>query len=159
MDFIYLLRHETKGKDASRGSLIRLSIQLHKSKRNAGGANSPSRSFKKVTLVEVSGAPLLASADLTQDLRNFVAGYVSTVFTTAWAEAQVIGTMIKVTDYSVIHFEEEYRDERGARKNRRIILIYALGEDGIVYEMSGGKWLALPIAPELMRQISQAESN
>lgn len=65
--------------------------------------------------------------------------------------------MIKVKDYSVIHFAEEYRDERsGMRRTRTIVLIYALGEDGVIYEMSGGKWLPLAIEAGMMRQLSAA---
>lgn len=31
-----------------------------------------------------------------------------------------------------------------------VLRIYALGEDGIVYELAGGTWMGFPICPELM---------
>lgn len=69
-------------------------------------------------------------------------------------ELVVLVLMVKVTQYTVVNFREEFKDERGARRERVVLLIYALGEDGIVYEMSGGKWLALPIEERLMRDFT-----
>lgn len=50
---------------------------------------------------------------------------------------------IKATNFQVIHFIDETVD-----KPRPIIIMYALGEDGIVYEFTGGKWRAYPINQE-----------
>lgn len=62
--------------------------------------------------------------------------------------------MVKVESYNVIHFEDIFLDEKGKKQQRAIILIYALGEDGIIYEMSAGKWLPLPIDEENMRSLT-----
>jgi hypothetical protein len=34
--------------------------------------------------------------------------------------------------------------------DRPVILIYALGEDGVLYEMSGGRWISLPITDKVL---------
>jgi len=44
--------------------------------------------------------------------------------------------MIKIVNFEVL---------RLTTPERPIILIYALGEDGILYEMSGGRWISFPI--------------
>jgi hypothetical protein len=44
-----------------------------------------------------------------------------------------------VTSFQAVHFSDE---------GREVILIYALGADGIVYECGGGTWLPLPINEE-----------
>jgi hypothetical protein len=62
--------------------------------------------------------------------------------------------MTKITQFEVIHFEGPVVDELGRKTRREIILLYALGEDGMIYEMSAGKWFALPIDEEHMRVLS-----
>lgn len=60
--------------------------------------------------------------------------------------------MTKIVKFEVIHFEDEVVDRSNGNKRRGVvILIYALGQDGVVYEMSGGKWLALPLDKDHMR--------
>jgi hypothetical protein len=53
--------------------------------------------------------------------------------------------MIKVTQFEVIHFEGPIIDETGKELRREIVLLYGLGEDGTIYEMTAGKWYACPI--------------
>jgi hypothetical protein len=68
--------------------------------------------------------------------------------------------MIKVTKYDVIHFPEVVvNKETGETGSREVILMYALGMDGIVYEMSGGKWFPLPIDESNMRKIDKEKVN
>jgi hypothetical protein len=62
--------------------------------------------------------------------------------------------MTKITQFEVIHFEGPAVDELGRKMRREIILLYALGEDGMIYEMSAGKWFALPIDEEHMRVLA-----
>ena len=50
--------------------------------------------------------------------------------------------LTKATKFEVIHF--------GAGEVYSI-LSYALGEDGIIYELAGGKWAAYPIEEGKMR--------
>ena len=53
--------------------------------------------------------------------------------------------MIKVSNFEVVRFEDNVFDDKGNQSRRQIILLYALGEDGCIYELNGGRWLALPI--------------
>jgi len=46
---------------------------------------------------------------------------------------------VKIKDFSVIHFLD-----KNAKPQREVILLYALGEDGILYEFSGD-WKSYPI--------------
>lgn len=53
----------------------------------------------------------------------------------------------KILNFEVIHFPETREGE-----TREVILIYGLGEDGIVYEMAGGRWAGFPVGQkEFMR--------
>jgi len=47
---------------------------------------------------------------------------------------------MKVTNFQVVHFTE-----LNDGKPRQVILIYALGEDGNLYEFAAGRWLRIPI--------------
>jgi hypothetical protein len=55
----------------------------------------------------------------------------------------------KVSQFEVIHFTETL--ENG--KQREIVLLYALAA-GVVYELNGGKWLALPINESTIRTLA-----
>lgn len=43
---------------------------------------------------------------------------------------------IKIVDMKVIHFEDN-------KLKQHVVLLYALGEDGLVYEFTKNKWLQL----------------
>lgn len=61
---------------------------------------------------------------------------------------------VKVVDYTTIHWTEKLpAAEQGKPTEREVILIYALGEDGTIYEMSGGRWLPLPIEEGYIRKL------
>jgi hypothetical protein len=47
--------------------------------------------------------------------------------------------MIKIVSFQVVRLIND---------DRPVILIYALGENGMLYEMSGGRWVALPIGDD-----------
>lgn len=47
---------------------------------------------------------------------------------------------VKATSFQVIQFTDP-----SEKKPKPIIILYCLGEDGIVYEMSAGKWRPYPI--------------
>lgn len=49
---------------------------------------------------------------------------------------------VKIVEFQVIHFSQS---------EGHPILIYALGNDGIMYELAGGRWAAYPIAEGFMR--------
>lgn len=46
--------------------------------------------------------------------------------------------MIRVTDFKVVHFVDQ-------KTNQNVVLMYALGEDGVVREFASGKWTGYPI--------------
>lgn len=50
----------------------------------------------------------------------------------------------KVVSFQVIHFKNP---DPVTKEPREAIMIYALGEDGVIYEFCG-QWLALPIGPD-----------
>jgi hypothetical protein len=53
--------------------------------------------------------------------------------------------VIKVTDFQVISFFDEKAKRNDGAAGSEIILIYALGEDGVVREFANGKWTAFPV--------------
>lgn len=64
--------------------------------------------------------------------------------------------LVKVVAFQVVHWAEHfiYKDEETNEDKpgvRQIILIYAQGEDGIMYEYSGG-WVPLPIDKANMKK-------
>lgn len=61
---------------------------------------------------------------------------------------------IRVSSFQVVHFKDTFiNDDNGDKIDKQIVILYALGEDGIVYEMLGGKWLPIPINQETMREM------
>ena len=52
---------------------------------------------------------------------------------------------IKAVDFKVIHFFDKKFVLPEGGFGREIVVLYALGEDGIVREFTGGKWVPLPI--------------
>lgn len=46
--------------------------------------------------------------------------------------------MIKAVDFAVIHLIDQ-------KSNQNVILLYTLGEDGILREYTNGKWISFPI--------------
>ena len=48
------------------------------------------------------------------------------------------GSLIPVTSFQAVSFYDE-------AQKRQIIVLYALGADGIVREFNGGKWQPFPI--------------
>jgi hypothetical protein len=56
---------------------------------------------------------------------------------------------VKVKSFQVITWSEATLDQAGMRQ---IIIMYALGEDGVLYEYANGGWLGLPIDKEHMRE-------
>jgi hypothetical protein len=63
--------------------------------------------------------------------------------------------MTKVIKFEVLSFTEEVKGEDGKTTARPVILLYALGDDGIIYEMSGGKWFGLSINEANMRKVEK----
>jgi hypothetical protein len=45
----------------------------------------------------------------------------------------------------VVHFFDKKQINTDGSVGREIILIYTLGEDGVVREFANGKWVAFPI--------------
>lgn len=55
------------------------------------------------------------------------------------------GTVIKVTDFQVLNFFDDAARRSDGLVGSEVVLIYALGEDGVIREFSGGKWTSLPV--------------
>jgi hypothetical protein len=63
---------------------------------------------------------------------------------------------IRVDSFQVVHFKDTFvNTENGDKLEKEIVILYALGEDGVIYEMLGGKWLPIPITPETLREMPQ----
>ena len=60
-------------------------------------------------------------------------------------EASGNGSVIKACDFQVINFHDARAALPDGTLGREIILLYALGEDGVVREFSNGQWTPLPI--------------
>jgi hypothetical protein len=60
---------------------------------------------------------------------------------------------VKFIQFQVIHFKDKVKDtNNGKVSDREVIILYGLGDDGIVYEFSGGKWLALPVTDNNLKE-------
>jgi hypothetical protein len=57
-------------------------------------------------------------------------------------------TYCPAVDFKVIHFYDKRCPHPEGEVGREIILLYALGEDGIVREYVNGAWVPLPIPLE-----------
>jgi hypothetical protein len=53
--------------------------------------------------------------------------------------------LIRATDFQVISFHDPKAVRQDGLVGSEVILIYALGVDGIIREFSGGVWRAFPI--------------
>jgi len=53
----------------------------------------------------------------------------------------------RVQNFSVVHFKAP---DPVTKEPREVILLYALGADGVIYEFNG-EWQALPIDPERVK--------
>ena len=53
--------------------------------------------------------------------------------------------VIRAVDFKVINFYDKRVERKDGQMGSEIILIYALGEDGVVREFANGKWVAFPI--------------
>lgn len=60
-------------------------------------------------------------------------------------EASPAGDITKVTDFQVINFFDSHAKRSDGLAGSEIILIYALGEDGVIREFANGKWTPFPI--------------
>ena len=66
---------------------------------------------------------------------------------------QIPAGNIKVKNFELLSFGQPAKDEKtGESYIQQIVIIYALGEDGIIYELTGGKWMPFPIDPENFRK-------
>jgi hypothetical protein len=70
---------------------------------------------------------------------------------------------VKVKSFETVTWSEHFvvKNDEGQDVPRvqQIILIYALGEDGVVYEFSGGLWTGFPIESGRMREIPQKKKT
>lgn len=60
--------------------------------------------------------------------------------------------MIRVIDFKVVHFIEQ-------KNSQNVILLYSLGEDGIVREFANGKWMPFPITEGDYHPLPKGEGN
>ncbi len=52
---------------------------------------------------------------------------------------------IKATDFKVVHFYDKKAIRPDGETGTEIVLLYSLGEDGVIREFSNGKWTPFPI--------------
>lgn len=52
---------------------------------------------------------------------------------------------IRALDFKVIHFFDKRFATPDGQHGREVVVLYALGEDGVVREFTNGKWTPLPI--------------
>lgn len=62
--------------------------------------------------------------------------------------------LTKVKEFQLVHFRDNVKQDNGQAVDREILILYALAEDGIIYEYTGGKWLGLPITKDTMKEVS-----
>lgn len=67
---------------------------------------------------------------------------------------RTIAKQVNVARFQAVHFVEQ-RD----KEKRNVVLLYALGEDGVIYEFSNRKWLALPITEDKIAQLDDPPFN
>jgi hypothetical protein len=53
--------------------------------------------------------------------------------------------LVKAVGFQAIHFYDKKARRPDGETGSEIVLIYALGEDGVIREFSGGKWTPFPI--------------
>ena len=53
--------------------------------------------------------------------------------------------VVKVVGFQVIHFHDKRARRPDGETGTEVVLIYALGEDGVVREFSNGKWATFPV--------------
>jgi hypothetical protein len=63
-------------------------------------------------------------------------------------ERNGVKATIKVTDFQVLNFFDQSARGPDGRIGSEVILIYALGEDGVVREFANGKWVPFPISKD-----------
>lgn len=54
--------------------------------------------------------------------------------------------VIKAVQMEVIHFHDAKFQNQDGTTGREAVILYTLGEDGIVREFVGGKWMPFPIS-------------
>lgn len=59
--------------------------------------------------------------------------------------------VIKVKQFQVLHFRDTVK-ENGKSNEREVLVLYGLGEDGIIYEFQRGKWLPIPITKDKLME-------
>ena len=58
---------------------------------------------------------------------------------------------LKVQQFEIVHFKD-VSTINGDTKERIVLILYALADDGVIYEYTGGKWLGLPINKSTMKE-------
>lgn len=71
------------------------------------------------------------------DLRGFKTGQTK--------ETEGVSDYIKAIAFQAVNFFDKRAVTTDGKMGREIIIIYSLGEDGIIREFAGGKWIAFPI--------------
>lgn len=68
---------------------------------------------------------------------------------------EIDNSTVKVQHFEMVHFRDKVKGENGKAQDREVLILYALGENGIIYEYTGGKWLGLPINQSTIREVTQ----
>jgi len=58
---------------------------------------------------------------------------------------------IRAKDFQVIHFKAP---DPITKETQEIVLVYALGDDGVIYEFAAAGWLPLPIDTDNLRELA-----
>lgn len=61
----------------------------------------------------------------------------------------------KVVSFQALHFKSP---DPATGVPREVIMLYALGEDGVIYEF-GGQWLAMPIPTDARKHAAMAAAT
>lgn len=68
-------------------------------------------------------------------------------------KASIAEIKVRFTSFQVIHFKDKVKqNDNGKVVDREILILYGLGDDGIIYEFSNGKWMALPVTDSNLKE-------
>lgn len=60
-------------------------------------------------------------------------------------ESQGVTDYIKTVSFQAVHFFDKRAMGADGKPGREIIILYSLGEDGVIREFVNGKWTPFPI--------------
>lgn len=68
-------------------------------------------------------------------------------------KASIAEIKVRFTSFQVVHFKDKVKsNDNGKISDREILILYGLGDDGVIYEFSNGKWMALPVTENNLKE-------